>query len=91
MLHRLTIFPFVIAAAGIVAAILAQAFVRMKTWENPQKALNIATYVATIIEIITSLIASLWLFGSVSQFFSVSGWSCCRHAAGKNRGILHFG
>lgn len=67
-----TIFPFVIAGAGIIAAILAQAFVRMKKWDNPQKALNIATYVATIIEIITSLVASLWLFGQVSQFFSVA-------------------
>ena len=67
-----TLFPFVIAGAGIIAAVLAQAFVRMRRWENPQRALDIATYVATIIEILTSLVASLWLFGQVSQFFSVA-------------------
>ncbi len=67
-----TLFPFVIAGAGIIAAVLAQAFVRMRRWENPQRALDIATYVATIIEILTSLVTSLWLFGQVSQFFSVA-------------------
>lgn len=67
-----TLFPFVIAGAGIIAAVLAQAFVRMRRWENPQRALDIATYVATIIEILTSMIASLWLFGQISQFFSVA-------------------
>ncbi len=66
------LFPFVIAGAGIIAAVLAQAFVRMRRWENPQKALDIATYVATVIELITSLIASLWLFGATNQFFSVA-------------------
>lgn len=67
-----TLFPFVIAGAGIIAAVLAQAFVRMRRWENPQRALDIATYVATVIEILTALAASLWLFGQVSQFFSVA-------------------
>ena len=67
-----TLFPFIIAGFGIIAAVLAQAFVRMKRWENPQRALDIATYVATIIELLSSMAASLWLFGQISQFFSVA-------------------
>lgn len=67
-----TVFPFVIAAAGVVAALLAQFFVRMKKWENPAKALNIATYVATGIEVVTAFIASGWLFGQYNQFLCVA-------------------
>lgn len=67
-----TLFPFVIAGAGIIAAVLAQGFVRMRKWENPQRALNIATYVATIIELLSAMAASLWLFGTTGPFFSVA-------------------
>lgn len=67
-----TIFPFVIAAAGIVSAICAQFFVRMKQWQNPAKALNIATYVATGIELVTAFIASSWLFGGYNQFLCIA-------------------
>ncbi|MDE5758525.1 MAG: sodium/proton-translocating pyrophosphatase, partial [Allobaculum sp.] len=67
-----TLFPFIIAGGGIIASVLAQAFVRMKKWENPQKALNLATYVATILEILTALVASLLLFNSVKPFFSIA-------------------
>ncbi len=67
-----TLFPFIIAGGGIIAAVLAQAFVRMKKWENPQKALNLATYVATILEVLTALVASLLLFNSVKPFFSIA-------------------
>lgn len=70
--QQATLFPFVIAGGGIIASVLAQAFVRMRKWENPQKALNFATYVATILEILTALIASLLLFNSVKPFFSVT-------------------
>ena len=65
------LFPFMIAAVGIIASILAQLFVRLKTWENPQKALSIATYVATGIVIIASYLASTWLFGTMNPFLSV--------------------
>lgn len=65
------VFPFVIAAVGIIASILAQLFVRMKSWENPQKALSIATYVATGIVIVVAYLASTWLFGTMNPFFSI--------------------
>ncbi len=65
------LFPFVVAAVGIIASILAQLFVRMKSWDNPQKALSIATYVATGIVITAAFMASTWLFGTMNPFFSV--------------------
>ncbi len=66
------LFPFLIAAVGIVASILAQLFVRMKNWENPQKALSIATYVATGIVLLAACLASSWLFGTFMPFLSVA-------------------
>ncbi len=78
-----TIFPFIIAAAGVVASVLAQAFVRMKKWENPQKALDIATYVATLLEILAALVASMILFGQVQQFFAVAVGLLCGILLGK--------
>ncbi len=78
-----TIFPFIIAGAGVIAAVLAQAFVRMKKWENPQKALDIATYVATVLEILAALAASMVLFGQVQQFFAVAVGLLCGILLGK--------
>lgn len=66
------LFPFVIAGVGIIASILAQLFVRVKTWENPQKALTISTYVATGIVVLASFLASTWLFGTFYPFLSVT-------------------
>lgn len=76
-------FPFVIAGAGILAAILAQFFVRMKRWENPAFALNVATYVATGIEIVTAFICSTWLFGTYAPFLCVTTGLLVGMALGK--------
>lgn len=66
------VFPFVIAGTGIVAAILAQLFVRMKRWEKPQMALNIATYVATGIVIVAAFVMSTWFFGIFRPFLCIA-------------------
>lgn len=65
-------FPFVICAVGIVAAIAAQMFVRMKTWEKPQFALNMATYVATGVELVAAFMASTFFFGQYTPFLCVA-------------------
>ena len=66
------VFPFVIAGIGILAAILAQMFVRMKRWEKPQMALNIATYVATGIVIVAAFVASSMFFGEFQPFLCIT-------------------
>ena len=55
----------------------------MKKWENPQKALDIATYVATLLEILAALVASMILFGQVQQFFAVAVGLLCGILLGK--------
>lgn len=76
-------FPFVIAAVGIIAAIAGQFFVRMKTWKNPQFALNMATYVATGVEVVAAFAASAYFFGKYTPFLCVCTGLICGIALGK--------
>lgn len=66
-----TMFPFMIAALGIIASIAAQVFVRSKEWVHPQKALTIATYVATLVILLGSLVLSNVMFDSIYPFFAI--------------------
>ncbi len=58
-----------IAAVGIVASIISMFFV--KGDKNPQKALNIGTYVASIITIIVAGVLANKIFDSLSVFWPV--------------------
>lgn len=58
-----------IAAIGIVASIISMFFV--KGDKNPQKALNIGTYVASAITIVCAGILSSKIFGGLSVFWPV--------------------
>lgn len=78
-----TMFPFLIAGAGIIAAVAGQLFVRIKRWDNPQFALNVATYVATGVEIVVAFLCSAWLFGSYMPFLSVTTGLLVGMALGK--------
>lgn len=54
------LFPIIIAGFGVIASVMAVAFVRMKKWENPHLALNIATYIATAIVVLASVLVSIF-------------------------------
>ncbi|MCR5272912.1 MAG: sodium-translocating pyrophosphatase [Lachnospiraceae bacterium] len=65
------IFPLVIAAIGVLASVVATFFVRGGDNSDPQKALNLGEYGATIIEIIASFILSNMFFGNLSAFLAI--------------------
>ena len=56
-------YPLMIAACGIAASIIGTFFVRGRENGNPQKALNMGSYVAYLLVIIASLVLSRTLFG----------------------------
>ncbi|MDQ0508056.1 Putative K(+)-stimulated pyrophosphate-energized sodium pump [Aedoeadaptatus ivorii] len=62
-------FGLGIAAIGIVASILSMFFV--KGDKNPQKALNIGTYVASGVTIVAAGVLANGIFGSLTMFFPV--------------------
>ena len=68
---RIIIFPLMIAGIGALASALSVMFIRMRNWENPHKALNIATYVATGLVVVGSLILSIVYVGDIKLFFAV--------------------
>ena len=66
-----TIFPFLIAAVGILASIISQAFVGAKEWKNPKTALNISTWCASGFTMIGSMILSLVYMDSIKPFLAI--------------------
>jgi K(+)-stimulated pyrophosphate-energized sodium pump len=60
-----------VAAGGVIAAILSITFIRMREWKDPQRTLNIATYTGAFIVIVFTLILSWVIFKSFKPFFSV--------------------
>ena len=62
-------FGLSVAAVGIIASIVAAFFV--KGDKNPQKALNMGTYVASIVTLIASAFLSNRIFGSMTAFIPV--------------------
>lgn len=53
------LFPILLCAIGAIAAIISVIVVRARKWADPHKALNIATYIATGLVIVTSVVLSV--------------------------------
>ena len=64
-------YPLVLAGCGVIASIIGTFFVRGKDGGNPQKALNMGSYVAYIIVIIASVVFSNMFFGQYNPAFAV--------------------
>lgn len=65
------LFALYLAAIGIVAAIIGTFFVRGKEGENPQKALNMGTYVSGVIVIVASYFLSQQMLGTAMPFVAI--------------------
>lgn len=66
------IFPLLVSALGILAAILAQFLIQRKTWKHPQKALSMSTYIANLAVLVGSLFLSKLLFHTAMPFYSIA-------------------
>lgn len=65
------LFPMLLAAVGIISSIIGSLFVGGKKDANPQKSLNMGTYVSGILVIIGSLILSKTMFGNLKAFYAI--------------------
>ena len=65
------LFALYLAAIGIVAAIIGTFFVRGKEGGNPQKALNMGTYVSGVIVIVASYFLSQQMLGTAMPFVAI--------------------
>ncbi len=65
------LFPLLLAAVGVVAAIIGCFFVKGDDNSNPHKALKTGTYVASVIVVVLSIVLSKFFFGSFNLAISI--------------------
>lgn len=71
---KLLLFPLLIAGAGIVASVISVVIVRAREWKDPQKTLDLATYIAVGIVLIATVFLSIfYLTDSSGAFMKVDG------------------
>lgn len=69
--ENLVLFPLLVAAFGVLAALISVIIIRAREWHDPQKTLRIATYIAAIIVIVSSFVISKLLLASYAPFLSI--------------------
>ncbi len=65
------LFPLIISAVGIFCSIIGIVLVNNSKSQNPHKALNSGTYLASILVVISSAILSKKFFGDFLPFFAI--------------------
>ena len=77
------LFPLALAGVGIIASIIGTLFVRGDEKSNPQRSLDLGTYVSGIIVIIASYFLSTTMLGTNKFFFAIMAGLVCGLAIGK--------
>lgn len=65
------VFPVILTAGGILASIIGILIARKSKNDNPQKALNMGTYIGGVIVIILSAVLSKYMFGNFRAFIAI--------------------
>ena len=68
---RSILFPVIIAGFGSIASIISVLIIRAKNWNNPHKALNIATYIATGVVVAATIVLALVYVKNYKLIFCV--------------------
>ena len=68
---KFLLFPILICGVGILASLISVLIVRAKKWKDPHLALNIATYIATGLVVVASVLLSIFYLGEYKYMFSV--------------------
>ncbi len=65
------LFPLLICGVGILASVISVTIVRARSWKDPHKALNIATYIATALVVVAAVLLAIFYLGEYKYMFSV--------------------
>ncbi len=65
------VFPLIIAAIGVLSALISVILIRAKEWTNPQLTLRIATSLAAVIVVIGAVVTSYLVFKEFGPFIAV--------------------
>lgn len=70
--HKAIIFPMILVSVGIIASIIGALVARGGKSENPQRTLNLGTYVGGVIVIIATAVFSKIMFNNFKAFLAVA-------------------
>ena len=68
---KFLLFPILICGVGILASVVSVLIVRARKWKDPHLALNIATYIATGLVVVASVLLAIFYLGEYKYMFSV--------------------
>ena len=68
----LILFPLIIAGIGVLASLVSVIIVRSREWKDPQKTLDIATYISTAIVFVATIVLSILYLGKPAAIGSGS-------------------
>lgn len=77
------LYPFAICALGIVACVIGILVSREAKGDNPQRALNMGTYIAGALTIVAAVVLSNLLFGNLKAFYALAAGLLAGLAIGK--------
>jgi len=58
--YKQLLFPLLICGVGVLASVISAIIVRARSWKDPHKALNVATYIATGIVVVATVLLSIF-------------------------------
>ena len=61
--YKYLLFPILICGVGVLASVISALIIRARNWKDPHKALNIATYIATGIVVVASVLLAIFFLG----------------------------
>ena len=85
---RLVVFPLALAGIGVLASIISVVVIRAREWKDPQKTLDIATYIAVGIVLVASVFLSIFYLKGSDGFLKVEGHSAPWAIAAIGAGLL---
>ncbi len=64
LMYKYLLFPLLICGVGVLASVISALIIRARNWRDPHKALNIATYIATGIVVVASVLLAIFYLGA---------------------------
>ena len=80
---KFILFPFALAAIGIIASIIGTFFVKGKAGQDPRNSLNLGTYVSGIVVIIAAYFLTQFVLGDMKYFIGIVAGLAVGIAIGK--------
>ncbi|MDR3075776.1 MAG: sodium-translocating pyrophosphatase [Synergistaceae bacterium] len=80
---KFVVYPMLLCAVGIVAALLGTFFVRVRDGGDPQKALSMGLYATGVFMAVGTYFLTGWMFGDITLFWSVLAGVACGVIIGK--------